>query len=77
MAARAGYRLAGTAAGKAVTQNSGGALALCRKHLAAWPRERAPLLCDGLTKPTQAHGHDWLALQIILRSTAVTVYMAA
>ena len=41
---RLGYRLAATAATKAKVHNSGGALAMFKKHLSAWLRQHAPLL---------------------------------
>ena len=41
MTAKLGYRMAATCAGKAKTENSGGAMVLCKKHLAGWPTARA------------------------------------
>ena len=75
LVAKQGYRLAATAATKANVANSGGAMCLCKKHLTLWPRERAPLLHEGAVRPTQAHGHDWIAMQLSLRGTAVTIYV--
>ena len=72
---KVGYRLAATSAGKTSVSNSGGALALYRKHLQAWPVQRAPLLFDGIAHPTQSHGHDWVAFQVHLRKTVITIYV--
>ena len=75
MVAKLGYRMAATCAGKAKTENSGGAMVLCKKHLAAWPTARAPLLYDGGAKPTHAHGHDWMSLQLHLQGTVFHLYV--